>query len=162
MSNLPNKIIRLSKELVFTIVDDYPSEGIIATFEITIKEQLEHASVYLIEDKSGEVTTRLALFDVDDILQYMPFAHDHGPLNMGMVSRFGEYATCIAIDRSATYGPSSHTAELLQAMRRHEKLAGAQLCLMTIDNPDTKSNAACLAAVYTVRRYRISRLASRF
>jgi hypothetical protein len=86
----PNKIVRLSEELVFTIVDEYPSKGEIATFEMTIKEQLKFISVYLVERESDEVITRLALFSIDDILEYIPFARDHGPLNIGMVSRFGE------------------------------------------------------------------------
>lgn len=156
---LPNKIVRLSEELFFTTIDDdYPSGSEIATFHINIKEQLESVSVYLIERESDEGITRLAVFHIDYILEYVPFARDHGPLNIGMVSRFGEYAARIMVDESLILSSLCSIAELLEAMRRDEKLAGVQLCLVTLNEPDTKSNAACLAAVYTVRLMKTSLL----
>jgi hypothetical protein len=88
--DLPNNIVRLSEHLLFTTVDCYPKRNQLATFTLRIREQLEDINVYLVEREADEVTTSLAVFEIDTTFQYLPFARDHGPLNIGMVSRFGE------------------------------------------------------------------------
>ncbi|KAG7558208.1 hypothetical protein FFLO_02861 [Filobasidium floriforme] len=66
------------------------------------------------------------MFDVDDVFYYTSFAEDHGPFNIGLVARFHD---------------------LIQRMLVDARLKGHHLVLYSLEEPDRKSNGACLAAV---------------
>jgi cell division cycle 14 len=79
---------------------------------------------------------------VDDRMVYTPFKNDHGPLNLAMT-----FEALLAIHSHINVcvrGYGYHTDTKQMDVNR-------PVCLYTSSNPQTKSNIALVAALFTVR-----------
>jgi hypothetical protein len=149
----PNTVIQLPGGLLVTTVDAYPCEvdDHIISLELVLKDSKERVDIFHTTYELDGVWTDLAVFDIDIVFKYLSFAHDHGPFNIGVVCRFRAlHAVKCTPSTELTLGLSD---QLLMKMRSAEELKGRRLCLVTLDRPKPKSNAACLAAVYTVSAF---------